>query len=167
MTQNDLVAVTDLAALLRGALDVETTDDGLVPHRLPAAVRVRLPDDQFRMAESQPSGVRLAFRTTATVVELEARRTKVVNVGGPERPDGVHDLRVDGRLLDQQSIGGGHRRVIDMMAGTTVVEPGPTGTCRFVDLPRSGRARLPRHDSRRLIGQRFADAVFGPGGAFA
>ncbi len=164
MTSPDLIAVTDLAGLLRGALDVETTADGLVPHRLPATVRLRLPDDQFRMAESQPSGVRLAFRTAATVLELEARRTKVVYVGAPERPDGVYDLRVDGRLVDQQSIGGGHRRVIDMMAGTTVVEPGHTGTCRFADLPAGTKdveIWLPHTEATELVALR-GDAPIEP-----
>ena len=50
------------------------------------------------MAEAQPSGVRLVFRTRATAVELDVLPTKMVYVGAPPRPDGVYDLLVDGRL---------------------------------------------------------------------
>ncbi|WP_369822162.1 hypothetical protein [Saccharomonospora sp. CUA-673] len=49
------------------------------------------------MAETQPAGVRLAFRTAATVVELDAVRTAKSYVGVPPRPDGQYDLLVDGR----------------------------------------------------------------------
>src|SRR6478752_664742 len=88
------------AALVRGALELEQTDRGLLPHRLPAWARAQVPDPQLLMAESQPSGVRLAFRTAATVVELDTLPTKRVYVGAPPRPDGVYDLVVDGRLVD-------------------------------------------------------------------
>lgn len=52
--------------LLRGALDLEHTERGVLPHRLPAWARRQIPDGQLAMAESQPSGVRLVLprRTT-------------------------------------------------------------------------------------------------------
>ena len=62
------IPLTD--SLLHGALDLERTGDGVVPHRLPAAARAQFPDLQLGMAEAEPSGVRLAFRTAATTVEL-------------------------------------------------------------------------------------------------
>lgn len=70
----------------------------MLPHRLPARARAQYMDGQLAMAESQPSGVRLAFRTRATAIELDALPTKRVYVGAPPRPDGVYDLLVDGRL---------------------------------------------------------------------
>ncbi|MFF1798728.1 lipase, partial [Kitasatospora sp. NPDC058263] len=74
------------AELLRGALDLERTEHGLLPHRLPAWVRARDTDGQLAMAESQPSGVRLAFRTRATAIELDTLPTKRVYPGAPPRP---------------------------------------------------------------------------------
>lgn len=71
------------ASLQRGALDLELTDRGLLPHRLPAWARQQYDDGQLEMAESQPSGVRLVFRTRATVVELETLLTKREYVGAP------------------------------------------------------------------------------------
>ncbi|MCZ9339257.1 lipase, partial [Streptomyces sp. TRM76130] len=62
--------------LLRGALDLERTPHGLLPHRLPARARAQCADPQLALAESQPSGVRLAFRTRATTVELDTVPTK-------------------------------------------------------------------------------------------
>ncbi|MGV7637333.1 lipase, partial [Mycobacterium kansasii] len=54
--------------LLRGHLDLEPTARGLLPHRLPAAARRRIPDARLASAQAQPSGVHLTFRTTATVI---------------------------------------------------------------------------------------------------
>ena len=56
------------------------------------------------MAEAQPSGVRLAFRTTATAIELDVLPTKLAYVGAPPRPDGVYDLLVDGRLAGRAGV---------------------------------------------------------------
>lgn len=69
--------------LLRGFIDLERSEDGLLPHRLPAWARAQCADGQLAWAEAQSAGVRLAFRTTATVVELDTRRTKSAP---PRRP---------------------------------------------------------------------------------
>ncbi len=124
------------AGLLRGALDVERTEHGVLPHRLPARARAQCSDGQLLMAESQPSGVRLAFRSAATTVELDALPTRRAYVGAPPRPDGVYDLLVDGRPAGRASVtGGGHTLTIDMAAGSTDFRPGKPGTVRFTDLP--------------------------------
>ena len=70
-TEHDWITTPVTADLLRGALDLERTAHGVLPHRLPARARRQIPDDQLAMAEAQPSGVRLAFRTRATAVELD------------------------------------------------------------------------------------------------
>lgn len=62
--------------LVAGAVDLEKTDDGVLPHRLPGWARAQFTDPQLSMVESQPSGVRVQFRTAATVIELETRPTK-------------------------------------------------------------------------------------------
>ncbi|MEU1025876.1 GDSL-type esterase/lipase family protein [Streptomyces sp. NPDC005904] len=127
---------TSLAAeLLRGALDVERTEHGVLPHRLPARARAQCADGQLAMAESQPSGVRLVFRTRATAVELDTLRTKMAYRGAPPRPDGVYDLLVDGVLAGQASTTGGKVLTQDMTTGAARTEPGPVGTVRFQGLP--------------------------------
>ncbi|MFC6341020.1 GDSL-type esterase/lipase family protein [Nocardioides hankookensis] len=122
------------ADLVRGALELEPTDAGLLPHRLPAWARAQVPEPQLLMAESQPSGVRLCFRTAATTIELDTVPTKRVYVGVPPRPDGLYDLVVDRDLVDQGSVPGGGAIVIDMTKGTFKDRPGPAGTLRFADL---------------------------------
>ena len=56
------------ADLVRGALDLERTASGLLPHRLPARAREQIPDAQLALAEAQPAGVRLVFRTRARAI---------------------------------------------------------------------------------------------------
>lgn len=123
------------AGLVRGALELEQTEHGLLPHRLPAWARAQVPDPQLLMAESQPSGVRLVFRTAATTIELDTLPTKRVYVGAPPRPDGRYDLLVDGRLVGQGSVPTGRAIVIDMTKGTFEERPGEPGTLRFHGLP--------------------------------
>ncbi|WP_460806235.1 hypothetical protein [Micromonospora zhanjiangensis] len=67
--------------LLRGALDLERTERGVLPHRLPARARAQCADGQLAMAEAMPSGVRLVFRTAATAVELDVLPTRTVYRG--------------------------------------------------------------------------------------
>ncbi|MEV7523596.1 GDSL-type esterase/lipase family protein [Streptomyces sp. NPDC091371] len=119
------------AELLRGAIELERTAQGLLPHRLPARARAQCADGQLAMVEAQPSGVRVAFRTRATAVELDTRPTKRVYAGAPPRPDGVYDLFVDGRLAAQGTADGGNTLLIDMRDGSTELRPGPPSTVRF------------------------------------
>ncbi|MEU2856736.1 GDSL-type esterase/lipase family protein [Streptomyces syringium] len=121
--------------MLRGALDVERTERGLLPHRLPGRARRQIPDGQLAMAEAQPSGVRLAFRTEAAVVELETLPTKRAYRGMPAQADGVYDLLVDGRLASQTTVSGGKLLRIDLSTGATELHEGEPGTARFTALP--------------------------------
>ncbi|MFI8999013.1 GDSL-type esterase/lipase family protein [Streptomyces sp. NPDC053542] len=145
------------ADLVRGALDLEHTARGVLPHRLPARARKQIPDGQLAMAESQPSGVRLVFRTRATAVELDTLPTKRVYVGAPPRPDGVYELLVDGRPAGRGSVTGGNTLTIDMTTGSAETRPGPAGTLRFSGLP--GRAKdvevwLPHNETTELVALR-------------
>ncbi|MFB6982368.1 GDSL-type esterase/lipase family protein [Streptomyces scopuliridis] len=143
--------------LLRGALDLERTEHGVLPHRLPARARAQCADGQLAMAESQPSGVRLVFRTRATAVELDTLRTKMVYEGAPARPDGLYDLRVNGRPAGQASVTGGNALVVDMATGSTEMRPGPVGTVRFPGLPdgvKEVEVWLPHNEITQLVALR-------------
>ncbi len=123
------------AELLRGFVELEHTERGVLPHRLPAWARAQAADGQLAMAESQPAGVRLLLRTAATAIELDTIPTKREYVGAPTRPDGVYDVVVDGRLAAQGSVPGGDTLVVDMATGGFEHRLGESGTLRVVDLP--------------------------------
>ncbi|MBT2468152.1 lipase [Streptomyces sp. ISL-66] len=164
-TPHDWTTTPVTADLLRGALDLEHTERGALPHRLPASARRQIPDGQLAMAESQPSGVRLAFRTRATAVELDVVATKRVYVGAPPRPDGVYELLVDGRLAGRDSVTSGDTLTIDMAAGTTRARTGPVETLRFSGL--SGEEKdveiwLPHDETTRLVSLRTDAPVHTP-----
>jgi lysophospholipase L1-like esterase len=145
------------ADLLRGALDLERTEHGLLPHRLPAWVRAQYADGQLAMAEAQPSGVRVVFRTAATTVELDTLRTTMSYVGAPPRPAGVYDLLVDRRLAAQASGTGGNVLVVDMTTGSMESRTGPVGTVRFeglTDRLKDVEIWLPHNEITQLVALR-------------
>lgn len=150
--------VTPIApGLLRGAVELEPTGRGLLPHRLPAWARAQCADPQLAMVEAQPSGIRLVFRSRATAIELDTLRTRRVYAGAPPRPDGVYDLLVDGVLAGQSGGAGGNTLQIDMAAGSITTDPGPVGTVRFTGLP--DRAKhieiwLPHNEATELVALR-------------
>ncbi|MFF1273102.1 GDSL-type esterase/lipase family protein [Streptomyces marokkonensis] len=145
------------AALVRGALDLERTPQGVLPHRLPAWARARNTDGQLAMAESQPSGVRLVFRTRATAVELDTLPTKRIYVGAPPRPDGRYELLVDGRPAGRATVTGGNTVTIDMSAGTVEHGTGPVATLRFTGLSEGDKTVeiwLPHDETTELVALR-------------
>jgi hypothetical protein len=160
---SELIATPITAEMVRGAAELETTDRGLRPHRLPAVARARA-DAQVLGAESCPAGVRLVLRTSATVVEIDAHRTTTAFRGMPPRTDGRFDLLVDGLPTDQQSSYGGRAVVLDLATGSTEAHEGPVGTVRFAGLPpREKRLEvwLPYQEPTELVALR-ADAPVAP-----
>jgi hypothetical protein len=144
--------------ILRGAFELEPTAHGLLPHRLPAWAREQYPDPQLMMVEAQPSGVRLVFRTEATVIELDALATRRVYIGMPARPDGIYDLVVDGVLAAQASIDGGNIMTINLATGAMVTAPGAPGTVRFSGLAAGAKdiaLWLPYNETTELIALRM------------
>lgn len=143
--------------IMRGAIELEQTSHGVLPHRLPAWARSQCTDPQLAMVEAQPSGVRLVFRTGATAIELDALATRRLYAGVPPRPPGVYDLCIDGRLAAQASLDGGNILHIDMATGATTTEAGPAGTLRFVDLPAGVKQIelwLPHNEATELVALR-------------
>ncbi|MFF9809037.1 GDSL-type esterase/lipase family protein [Streptomyces coeruleorubidus] len=156
-TEHDWISTPLTADLLRCALDVERTEHGLLPHRLPARARAQNTNAQLAMAEAQPSGVRLVFRTAATAVELDTLRTKRDYAGLPPRPDGLYDLLVDGRPAGQATGTGGNVLTIDMATWEGEITRGPVGTVRFTGLPareKDVEIWLPHNETTELVALR-------------
>jgi hypothetical protein len=129
---------TDLVEAIRGALDFERTEDGVIPVRIPRQLAYQVPDlltlEVFRLA----GGVRLAFETEATALELDvaAYRAVVGGYDGPEYPF-TFDLVVDGSLHAAQTLTEWGTRMFDVDANFLGEERRVT-TLRFDGLP-SGR----------------------------
>ncbi|MFE5207653.1 GDSL-type esterase/lipase family protein [Streptomyces sp. NPDC056600] len=118
-----------------GALELERTAAGLRPQRLPARARAQVDDAHFQMVVAQPAGVRLAFRTAATVLELDVRATKTVLPGDAAFPDGRYELLVDGAPAGWTVVRDGDRIHVDPATGQARTVPGRPGTVRFDGLP--------------------------------
>jgi hypothetical protein len=144
-------------SIVRGAIELEPTEHGLTPHRLPAWARAQAADPQIAMAEAQPSGVRLAFTTEATTVEIDVLPTRLSFEGAPPWPAGVYDLTVDGRLVAQQTAKDATLLTIDITTGAMSTKGGAVDTLTFGDLP-AGSKRveiwLPHMEMTELVALR-------------
>ncbi|HET7567528.1 MAG TPA: SGNH/GDSL hydrolase family protein [Gaiellaceae bacterium] len=128
-----------LGGLVRGALSLARTPAGLVPVRAAERAFAQMPDPFTRSVFRMPSGVRLAFTTDATVLELDVAVSPLVFEEPGGSPTPVFDLLVDG--LDRESrpvegAAGPDAPGDDLFAGP----PRPTVTLRFGDLPAGAKA---------------------------
>ncbi|MBM9460007.1 lipase [Nocardioides sp. zg-536] len=158
---------SELEGLLRGQVEVERTERGLRPHRVPAWARTRCPDPQLLAVEVHPAGVRLAFRSAATWVELDVVALKRAYVGLDHRSDGRYELEVDGTVVATEIVPDGDTVEIDLATGTQDLRRGPVGTLRFTDLPageKEMRLWLPHNEATELVALR-ADAPIERAGA--
>jgi hypothetical protein len=148
--------------MLLGLAELERTERGWLPHRLPARARAQCDDPQLLGAESQPSGVRVAFRTAASAIELDLHRTRVVLTGVPERPDGTVDLVIDDRLTVQAPTYEGDTVRVDPATGKSRRESGRTATIRFDGLgfrAKDIKIWLPHYERIELVALRTDASV--------
>lgn len=128
------VELPDSRVEIRGAAWLEESADGVLPHRLPAAARRQFPDDFMAMVESQPSGVRLRFRTSARTARLEVRALRVAVDPAPPGAPQPYDVLVDGSVVPQPSAVASDAGVLllEPGAGSTVERPGPPAVVQLV-----------------------------------
>jgi hypothetical protein len=150
-------------ALVHGAIELERTDRGLLPHRLPAWARTQTDDPQLHLVEAQPAGVRLALRTSATRLELDVLPTKRRYAGTPPRPDGWYDVLVDGELVQRLQAPGGNVLDVEMMTGASTFTSGEPATLAIAlaDGEKDVEVWLPHDEQTELVDLR-ADAPVEP-----
>lgn len=139
---------------LHGVVELERTDVGVLPHRLPAWARKQTDDPQLAMSESQPSGARLLFSTEASCIELRGRATRFRYEGAPPRPDGIFDLMVEGHHTDQASLDAATVVSIDMATGARQITAGEIGGVVFDGLPKVSKTVelwLPHNEIVELV----------------
>lgn len=145
---------------LRGAVRVARTEHGVLPKRLSAASERQLPDDFMRASVSQCAGIRLAFRTTATRIELSVLATKLIESEVAPMPPADYELTVDGELVQRRSSTAGNRLVFTFEEPDAYLIAGEPDTLRFEGLPQHDKEIelwLPYTDEVELLELR-ADA---------
>ncbi|WP_051325959.1 SGNH/GDSL hydrolase family protein [Glycomyces tenuis] len=146
---------------IRGAVETEETERGLVPHRLPQWARRQIPDPFMVQTSAESAGVRLALRTAADVVELDVRARRIAADAETPFPPSAYELTERGRLVATAGAAAGSRYVFAFERPSGEIVEGPAATVRFERLG-TGRERelelwLPYHDHVELLELR-ADA---------
>jgi hypothetical protein len=149
------------ATWIRGAITVEPTDHGLVPRRLPAWARAQIPDTFMRATTAESAGIRLAFRTTASTIELDVRAARIPPAGTAALPPSPYDLTSRGVLVAQaESVP--RSRFLFTFENPSDAERGPASTVRFAGIgdgtTRDYELWLPFTDEVELLALR-ADAT--------
>ncbi|MGD3109586.1 lipase [Streptomyces sp. YGL11-2] len=151
---------------LRGALDLETTQAGVMPRRLPAWTKEQYQDPSVYGVTVMPSGVRLVFRTDAREVECDVLTSTGQLDSDPQpRPTGMVELLVDGAPAGRQQAPVGN---VLRMAGPGAAQrliPGEPGTVRFAGLPagmKTVELWLPQQTPTELVALRADGEVLAP-----
>jgi hypothetical protein len=124
------VALTDGPVEIVNALDIDRTDAGITPRRLPAWTRPQIPDLFMEFMVTLGSGVRLALRTDAPWIELDVVPTGFEITNMP-KPTVAYDLVVDGTRVARHVADFGPRLVLDLKRFDVSVRKGGVGTVRF------------------------------------
>ncbi|MFI7102555.1 lipase [Streptomyces sp. NPDC050161] len=151
---------------VRGALDLEVTEAGVMPRRLPAWTKEQYQDPSAYGVTVMPSGVRLVFRTDARELEFEMlTSTGQLDTDPAPRPTGMLDLLVDGAPAGRRQAPLGN---VLRMAGPGAAQrliPGEPGTVRFTGLPagmKSIELWLPQQTPTELVALRADGEVLAP-----
>jgi hypothetical protein len=107
------VPLVDGPVEIVGALELRESPTGWSPRRLPAWTSAQIPDAFMELMVQMTSGVRVAFRTTATRIELDLIATGIRLEGDLRRPL-VFDLVVNGENAQSISSESGNTLVIDV-----------------------------------------------------
>ena len=118
----------------RGAVEIERTAVGLRPHRLPAWARAQVPDPFMRQTSAESAGVRLAFRTAATTVELEVSACRMAPDEASELPPSRYELTSGGAVVAEATVVAGSRYLFSFDDPRGLIVDGAPSTVRFTGL---------------------------------
>ncbi|WP_442576504.1 GDSL-type esterase/lipase family protein [Microbacterium sp. F51-2R] len=120
--------------VVRGAVEIERTSRGLRPHRLPAWARVQVPDTFMAQTSAESAGVRLAFRTAATTIELDVSARRMAPDEASVLPPSRYALTVDGAVAAEADAPAGTRYLFSFEDPSGRVVEGPSTRVRFSHL---------------------------------
>lgn len=151
---------------IRGALDLVTTQAGVLPRRLPAWTKEQYQDPSVDGVTVMPSGVRLVFRTDARELEFEVLTfTGQLDSDPHPRPTGMLELLVDGALAGRQQAPVGNVLRMTGPGSEQRLVAGEPGTVRFTGLPAGMKhveLWLPQQTPTELVALRADGDVLAP-----
>ncbi|GAA1994584.1 GDSL-type esterase/lipase family protein [Microbacterium pumilum] len=149
---------------IRGAVEIERTARRLTPHRLPAWARLQIPDAFMVQTSAESAGIRLAFRTAATTLELDVAARRMAPDAASALPASIWELTSEGRVVAEAAAVAGSRYLFTFEDPSGRVIEGPPSTVRFTSLPAvetEYELWLPFTDAVELLALR-ADAPVAP-----
>jgi hypothetical protein len=158
------IALDDL--VLRGAVEVERLPRGLTPHRLPAWARRQVPDAFMAQTSAESAGVRLAFRTAATTIELDVSARRMAPDEASALTPSRYALTTAGEVVAETDAAAGTRYLFSFDDPSGRVVEGPPSRVRFAGLaaaPTDYELWLPFTDAVEILAVR-ADAPLAPPG---
>ncbi|MEU8787074.1 lipase [Streptomyces sp. NPDC048637] len=151
---------------LRGALDLEVTEAGVMPRRLPEWTKEQYQDPSVYGVTLMPSGVRLVFRTDACALEFEVlTSTGQLDTDPRPRPTGMLELLVDGAPAGRRQAPVGNVLRMATPGAVQRLIPGEPGTVRFTGLPAGMKhieLWLPQQTPTELVALRADGEVLAP-----
>jgi hypothetical protein len=148
-----------IISLIRGAVDFQRNEKGVVPLRLPSTTLAFSPDPSLTMMARMGSGVRLQFVTNSRVIELDVEETGLRMLPDARLP-ATYDLYVDDKLHSRLTATAGPTVVVEPLnpKAVPVIESGHPSTLRFADLPAGEKKAaiwLPQSAVTRIRGLRI------------
>lgn len=119
---------------VRGAVEIEQTSRGLLPHRLPMWARAQVPDPFMAQTSAESAGIRLAFRAAATTIELEVSARRMAPDVTVELPPSVYELTSGGSVVAAVGAVSGSRYLFSFEDPRGAIVDGPLTRVRFTGL---------------------------------
>lgn len=117
--------------VVRGAVEVERTPRGLRPHRLPAWARAQVPDAFMAQTSAESAGVRLAFRTAATTIELDVSSRRMAPDEASVLPPSRYALTAAAAVVAEAKAVAGARYLFSFEDPSGRIVEGPPSRVRF------------------------------------
>ena len=150
---------------IRGAVRVERTARGLLPRRVTEEGMKRIPDAFMRASVGQSAGIRLAFRTAATRLELSVSGMKMTDSRTADMPAAAYELCAGGEVVAVATSSVGPRFLFSFEEPIEGIVDGPDDILVF-ELPpgdeRDYELWLPYSDEVELLGFAANGAVHAP-----
>ncbi len=128
------LSASEVAPLIEGAISTEVRDGALLIHRLDQRWAFHFPTGFVHLVEQQPSGVKIAFRTSARDVTLVVDTLRTMIVGQRIEQTSPYELSVNGMVVARARASAAGRIELEPRSGRTAEGSAKTSTIAFHEL---------------------------------